>query len=107
MPLLTYEDAVAWSGMIQEVVSEGRMPPWHADPKHGQFANDRRLSSADREALLNWIKQGCPRGDAKDAPPPRTFPSGWAIGKPDVVVEMPETFTVPAEAGSWPRPGCA
>src|SRR5262249_40350218 len=28
MPLLTYDDAVAWSAMIREVVHEKRMPPW-------------------------------------------------------------------------------
>jgi hypothetical protein len=100
MPLLTYEDAVAWSGMIQEVVTERRMPPWLADPKHGRFANDRSLSEPDRKTLLSWIEQGCPKGEAKDAPSPRTFPSGWTIGKPDVVVEMPESFTVPADGGS-------
>ncbi|MGL4552970.1 MAG: thioredoxin family protein, partial [Gemmataceae bacterium] len=41
MPLVTFEDAVSWSEMIREVVSDGRMPPWHADPKHGKFSNDR------------------------------------------------------------------
>src|SRR5262249_40934670 len=47
MSLLSYEDAVAWSGTIKEVVEEGRMPPWHADPKHGKFRNDRSLSRED------------------------------------------------------------
>src|SRR5262249_28706970 len=59
MPLLSYEDALAWSGMIKEVVEEGRMPPWHADPKHGQFANDRSLTKAERAMLLKWIEEGC------------------------------------------------
>src|SRR5207253_1230591 len=44
MPLRTYRDAVAWSGMIREVVEQRRMPPWHADPRHGSFANDRSLT---------------------------------------------------------------
>ena len=35
MPLLTYEDAASWARMIREVVSDQRMPPWHADPKYG------------------------------------------------------------------------
>src|SRR5687768_7013188 len=38
--LLTYEDAVNWSASIAEAVKDKRMPPWHADPKHGSFAND-------------------------------------------------------------------
>jgi peroxiredoxin len=97
MPLLTYQDALAWSGMIQEVVSEGRMPPWHADPRHGTFSNDRRLSKQEKADLLAWIDGGCPKGDPGELPPPRTFAEGWRIGKPDVVLEMGETFTVPAE----------
>jgi peroxiredoxin len=99
MPLVSYEDALSWSGMIREVVSEKRMPPWHADPQHGSFSNDRSLSRQEREALLGWVEQGCPRGDAADAPPPRKWAEGWTIGKPDVVFTMPKAFAVPAEAG--------
>ncbi len=99
MPLISYEDALSWQGMIEEVVSEGRMPPWGADPKHGKFANDRRLTDEEKETLLGWIKQGCPKGDDKDLPAPKEYPSGWTIGKPDVVFEMDREFTVPADAG--------
>jgi thiol-disulfide isomerase/thioredoxin len=97
MALLTHADAAAWSEMIREVVTEQRMPPWHADPKHGKFSNDRRLAPADRTTLLAWIDQGCPKGDDKDLPPAREFVQGWTIGKPDVVFTMPEAFTVPGK----------
>lgn len=96
MALLTYDDASAWAATIHEVVSERRMPPWHADARHGQFANNRSLSPADRETLLSWIDQGCPRGDMKDMPAAREFADGWRIGKPDVVFSMPEEFEIPA-----------
>src|SRR5262249_25242284 len=95
--LLKYENAVAWAGTIREVVEDGRMPPWYADPRHGKFSNERRLSKADREALLAWIDAGTPRGDDKDLPTPRKFPEGWVIGKPDVVLRMPRAFDVPAQ----------
>jgi hypothetical protein len=95
--LLTYDDALAWSAMIREVVQEGRMPPWHADPRHGKFANDRSLPKDARQMFLAWIDDGCPKGDDRDLPPPREFPEGWTIGKPDVIFTMPEEFTVPAE----------
>jgi peroxiredoxin len=99
MALLTYENARDWSGMIREVVQERRMPPWHADPKFGKFANDRALPKEDRDTLLGWIEQGCAKGDAKEMPPPREFASGeWMIGKPDVVLPMATTFKVPAQA---------
>ncbi len=103
MSLLTYEDASAWSAMIQEVVSERRMPPWHADPKHGKFANDRSLPKEDRDTLLAWVAQGCAKGEAKDLPPPSEFASSeWTIGKPDVVFTMPTSYKVPAQT---PRGG--
>jgi peroxiredoxin len=100
MPLLTYEDALSWQEMIEEVVSEGRMPPWNADPKHGKFANDRSLTKEEKDTLLGWIKQGCPKGDDKDLPPAREFVKGWSIGKPDAVFEMDKEFTVPADGGA-------
>jgi peroxiredoxin len=98
MALLKYEDAAAWSETIREVIEEKRMPPWHADPRIGTFANDRSLSPAERSTLLAWVDQGCPRGDDADLPPPREFVPGWRIGKPDLVLSMPEEFDVPAEA---------
>jgi peroxiredoxin len=97
MSLLTYEDARNWADTIREVISEGRMPPWDADPRYGKFANDRRLSADEKATLLAWIDQGCAKGDARDLPPPREFPAEWRIGKPDLVLTMPEAFDVPAE----------
>ncbi len=98
MPLLTYDDVSAWAQMIREVVDEKRMPPWHADPKHGKFRNDRSLPAVDRKTLLTWVDQGCPRGDDKELPAPRKFAEQWTIGKPDAVFTMPKAFTVPAKA---------
>jgi peroxiredoxin len=103
MSLLDYDDAAAWSETIREVVQEGRMPPWPADPKHGKFSNDRRLSDGDRKALLAWIDAGCPKGDNADLPKPKQFTAGWRIDKPDLVLSMEEEFTVPAkQAGGVP-----
>lgn len=99
MALLTYGDAVAWSQTIGEVLQEGRMPPWLADPRFGRFDNDRRLSQKERDTLLAWVAQGCPKGDDRDLPAPREFTPGWSVGKPDVVFTMREAFEVPVAAG--------
>src|SRR5215471_21520339 len=45
MSLLNYEDARKWGAAIKEAVALRKMPPWFADPAHGEFANDRRLSA--------------------------------------------------------------
>jgi hypothetical protein len=73
------------------------MPPWRADPRYGKFSNDRSLSKTDRDKLLAWIEEGCPKGDDRDLPPPRQFVTGWTIGQPDLVLTMPHEFAVPAE----------
>ena len=99
MGLMTYQDVSAWSAMIREVVSEKRMPPWHADEKHhGTFANERALSKEDFDTLLKWIDLGCPKGDDRDLPLSRQFADTWYIGKPDAVVYLPQEMQVPAKA---------
>ena len=95
--LLSYDDARGHSAMIAEVVANRRMPPWHADPRYGHFANDRRLTPQDRATLLAWVSQGAPAGDLDRAPQPRDWPDGWTIGTPDLVFEIPEHRTIPAQ----------
>ena len=72
--------------------------PWHADPAHGTFRNARSLSAAERTTLLNWIDAGCPEGNPADLPPPRTFVTGWRIGKPDAIFKLQEVVKIPAQA---------
>jgi mono/diheme cytochrome c family protein len=95
--LLTYDQARRWAESIREVVEDRRMPPWHADPRFGRFRNDRGLSARQRATLLAWVEQGTPLGDPRDMPAARTFSAGWSIGTPDLVLQMPEPFAVPAE----------
>jgi peroxiredoxin len=95
--LLTYRDAADWAETIREVLQERRMPPWHADPRYGHFANDPSLSAAERQLLDTWLAHGTPEGDPAELPAPPRFPSAWGIPEPDLVVSIPEPFTVPAQ----------
>jgi hypothetical protein len=96
MPLLTYDDARRAASRIGEVLTIGKMPPWFADPGVNRYANDRTLSPADLKTIMTWIDAGAPAGNPKDAPPPRAFVDGWAIGQPDFVIGLPQPFKVPA-----------
>jgi hypothetical protein len=96
MSLLTYEQARPWAKSIREKVLSGQMPPWHAAEAHGTFANDRRLSDAEKNALIAWVDAGAPQGDPKDLPAAPQFTEGWEIGKPDVVLSMTMPYDVPA-----------
>jgi peroxiredoxin len=95
--LTSYEDASGWAEMIAEVVEQQRMPPWHADPNHGKFANDARLSDDEKQLIARWVAEGAPEGNPKDLPEPPKFTDGWMIPTPDQVVSMPAPFTVKAE----------
>lgn len=97
-PLMTYEDTRGWEAMIQEVVQDNRMPPWHADEQYGEFANDCRLSDEEKELIDVWVEHGAPEGDLAELPEPRQFADGWQIGEPDAVYYMSEVpYQVPAE----------
>jgi hypothetical protein len=93
--LLTYQEARPWAKAIKAAVLSQKMPPWFADPKVGHFANDKTLSAVDVKTLSAWADSGAIEGDKKDAPPPISFQDGWNI-KPDMIVEMPTEFHVPA-----------
>jgi peroxiredoxin len=95
--LTDYDEVVGWAEMIREVVDQERMPPWSASAKFGHFSNDARLSAAEKQVIRDWIENGCPQGDPKHLPPPRTFADGWQIDKPDQVIRLPKPFKVPAE----------
>lgn len=94
--LLTYEDARDWSEMIREVVTQRRMPPWNIDPRHGHFENDLSMTQEEINTLIAWIDDGAPMGDASEIPDPPEFADGWMIGEPDLVLKMPEEYSVPA-----------
>jgi peroxiredoxin len=96
--LTSYDEVVGWAETIAEVIREERMPPWHADPKHGKFLNDRRLTDEEKKLIAQWVDDGAPRGDLKQLPEPRTFTTGWQLPRePDAVVYMRERpYDVPA-----------
>lgn len=98
--LLNYDDVAGWGEMMAEVVRERRMPPWHADPAHGEFTNDRSMPESEKQIIYKWVEAGCPEGDAADLPQPREYTSGWQLSRePDMVFAMPEEYHVPADVG--------
>lgn len=94
--LESYDDVAAWAETIREVVEDHRMPPWHASPKYGRFANDCRMPDDEKQRLYQWVANGVPRGDPTDLPPRAEFVDGWAMGTPDLVLKIPQPITVPA-----------
>ncbi len=99
MPLTSYQEVRPWSKAIREEVAERTMPPWFADPHKStlKFGNDRRLTQKEIDTIVAWVDAGAPKGDDKDLPAMPKFTPGWTFGEPDLIIEMPIDFEVPAE----------
>lgn len=96
--LTCYEDVIGWEDTILEVIADNRMPPWFANPKHGTFSNDARLTNEEKQLIQTWIRNGMPEGDRAHLPEPPEFAEGWRIPKPDQVIRIrDEAFEIPAE----------
>lgn len=93
--LQTYQQALKWGNEIKEFTQSRQMPPWKAE-QHGVFANERPMPELEIATLAAWVEQGMREGEAKDAPPVKQFPSGWHLGEPDLVLEMPSEMSVAA-----------
>ncbi|GMU93288.1 MAG: hypothetical protein AMXMBFR4_23460 [Candidatus Hydrogenedentota bacterium] len=102
----SHRQVVGRASMIREVVLTQRMPPWHADPLHGRFLNDRSLSKTEIRKLFAWLEAGAPKdGDADPLEDVANLEHPeWPLGKPDLIVQLPEPQTIPA-SGVLPYAG--
>ncbi len=112
MSLVGFEETRPWAKAIKERVITRQMPPWHIDKTVGiqQFSNDRSLTDEQIATIVRWVDAGSPRGDPKDLPAPKKWPSeeGWQLaqsyGEPDLVIKS-EPYTMPAQGQDvWWKP---
>ncbi|HJZ92209.1 MAG TPA: redoxin family protein [Gemmataceae bacterium] len=85
--LMTYKEAFTRAEDIKEYTASRKMPPWKANDGL-PFQHDRRLPAHEIKTLAEWVDCGKPAGEPKDAPPARTFATGWSLGEPDLVLTM-------------------
>jgi len=112
--LLTYADVKRHATQIGIVTARRLMPPWK--PVRGDFEGDRRLSVAELDLIQRWIAAGAPEGPpSRPTLNPQSVPRQardalslstgairhveWQLGSPDLVVRMPEPYTVRAGGG--------
>jgi hypothetical protein len=96
-PLITYEDAKKRARLIAEVTRTRLMPPWKPVPGYNHFEGERRLTEAQIETIQRWAATGMREGNPASLPPTPQFTDGWKLGKPDLIVQLPEPFDVPAD----------
>lgn len=86
--------------VIRRVIEEGTMPPWFAaddGEEESPWANDRSLSEREKSDLLAWLEsEDRPMGDPSEAPVPVSFPEGWTLGEPDLVVPLSRAYDIQA-----------
>ncbi len=93
--LLTYKQSKKWAEDIKNYTHERKMPPWK--PVAGQeFLNDRRMTDQEIKKIADWVNDGTPEGDRKDAPPEKVYSDGWQLGKPDLILTPNEDFELAA-----------
>ena len=95
--LLNYADVKKHAKDIAEVTRTHYMPPWLPEPGRNEFLGERRLSDPQIALIQDWFAAGSPEGNPADVPPAPTYPQGWLLGKPDLVVELPEPYTLAPE----------
>jgi hypothetical protein len=94
---LSYQDVAKKAKTIGKVTASHVMPPWKAEPASYAYRDERRLTGEQIALIQAWVKAGTPEGDAAEKPEPPKFASGWMLGEPDLVVEMPAAYHVPAD----------
>jgi Flp pilus assembly protein TadD len=73
------------------------MPPWKADPHDGPFIGQQPLDEAEIALIARWVADGAVEGDRHDLPAPKAWSTGWQLGPPDLVLTLPQAYTLPAE----------
>jgi len=94
--LLTYRDVQKRAAQIAAVTTSRFMPPWLPEPGYGLFADEQRLTPDQIHAFQAWVAQGAPEGDPGGLPAAPEAPGSWELGKPDVILELPRPYALPA-----------
>lgn len=95
--LTSYADTKKKAKTMLRSMQDKQMPPWHPEPGHGEFRNERRLTAAQIATFEKWVDTGMAEGDPAKTPALPKFPEGWQIGTPDLIVKMDKPFKVPAD----------
>ena len=92
--VLDYASVARRASAIASAVQQRRMPPWLPEAGHGEFVNERRLRDDEIATITTWASHGAREGDPAKRPAIPTFPSGWQLGTPDLVLTSAKAYTL-------------
>ena len=91
--LLTYADVKRHATQIAEVTRKRFMPPWKADADNGPFVGQHPLSDVEIGTIQEWVAAGAVEGEPR-SPAKRVWTEGWQLGAPDLVVSVPQPYSL-------------
>jgi mono/diheme cytochrome c family protein len=94
MSLLTYKDAVAWAEAVRDEITAERMPPWPLAPQSKQVKGAHPIDAHDLDVIVTWASGGTPLGPDTTLPDAK-FDARWALGAPDLKLQMDAPHTLP------------
>lgn len=102
--LLKFEDVKKRARQIADVTSAKVMPPWKAIRGYGKFIDGQQpLAEYEIDVFQRWAKGGAAEGANPSSAPSIAAESAaaqsWDLGTPDLIVTMPQTYTIPADGG--------
>ncbi|MBX9686300.1 MAG: cytochrome c [Candidatus Obscuribacterales bacterium] len=99
--LASYQDLKKRLSTVDTVIAARYMPPWKPAIGYASFQDERFLSDADISSIREWIKQGGQSGDLSKLATPHLNEASkaleWRNGKPDLIIRMPQAFSVTAD----------
>lgn len=96
-PLTDFEDVKKRTKTIRQVVADGYMPPWPADPEFSRFKGEKVLSQKEKLTLVEWIDQGAMEGvKSDDSPKPKIFTAEIPT-EPDLIIPYVDTVQIPGK----------
>jgi hypothetical protein len=94
--LLTYADYREHARDIADVVEDRYMPPWKPAGRSGRYLGERGLSAAEIALFRRWVESGARQGERRDLPAQPSWPTGWNLGEPDLVLQLTAAYELPA-----------
>jgi lipoprotein NlpI len=101
--LLTYSSARQHATQMALLTKSRLMPPWKAEPGDERFVGLDPLSDEQIAVIQKWVAAGAPEGDRRDLPPVPRWTEGWQLGKPDLVVTLPQPYVLRADGSDVSR----
>jgi tetratricopeptide (TPR) repeat protein len=100
LELVTYGDVKDQAAQVVSAVEDGSMPPWLPERGYGEFSGARGLSADEIGMIKQWADEGASEGEGADLPPLPERSTTWTLGEPDLVVEVPDVYSITPETGA-------